>query len=119
MQGGDSKDKLTRWSNSKNEYGPKIDGKPQPQPNRGLLTKKSEIMLDSTLNTTVWKFLTSIPVQKITNEALLKMSLEDTLRFLKDVQRECESFGIPLKSPKHTELLDLIVLLELVLRYYY
>ena len=90
--------------------------KPQPQ---GLLTKKSETMLDTTLNTTVWEFLTSIPVQTITNDTLLKMSLEDILHFLKGVQSKCESFGIPLKSPKQTELLDLIVLLELVLRYYY
>jgi hypothetical protein len=53
----------------------------------------------------------------ITEDILSTMSLEKTLDLLKNIQVNCPSNGIELKSSLHTELLDSIVLLELVHRY--
>lgn len=76
-------------------------------------------MLDSTLDSYVCELLASIPGQTLTKDQVLKMSLEDAIALLNRIQGECENFGIALKSPKHTELQDLIVLLECVSGYYF
>lgn len=48
---------------------------------------------------------------------LLEMDIHDTLNYLHKIQKSCECFGIKPNCTNHQKLLDVIVLLEIAVRY--